>query len=76
MSRRHRFTRCCCEYKKPSDMYECYGESFNIYSLCILILVILQFGSNGRHKDKQIIDNSILYIITLFLLINCSCKKY
>lgn len=64
-----------------------YGYNSWIYSLLILILIVLQFGTNHRedelatdgailgtsHKHQEI-DNSVLFIIVVFLLIACSCS--
>ncbi|QCX33067.1 hypothetical protein FDN13_04705 [Caloramator sp. E03] len=72
MSRR--YNKCCCKYKKTLDLCPYDNGYFNMYYLCILILIILQFGRKNCSKDKQLIDNSILFIITLFLLVNCSCR--
>lgn len=70
--------KCC----KKECCYDNYGEENNsgfgnIYSLIILILIVLQFGTkchdDGGSKCK--VDNSILFIIALFLLIYCNgCK--
>lgn len=76
MSIRHKCTKCCYNCEKALNAYQCDCGYFNIYSLCILILIILQFGTKGYKKDKQLIDNSILYIITLYILVSCGCKKY
>lgn len=68
-------TRCHCKYKYPEPVYYDNGGYFNIYNLCILILIVLQFGRKDSYTKKQLIDNSILFIITLFLLVDCSCKS-
>ena len=69
---------CCCNYGGMN-----YGSYSNIYSLLILILIVLQFGScckfwghdDDDHCKGKKIDNSILFIIAIFLLIYCSCGK-
>ncbi|HEY5560238.1 MAG TPA: hypothetical protein VIK72_00530 [Clostridiaceae bacterium] len=44
-------------------------------TLAILILIILQFSKNKiKGKAKPIVDNSILFIITIYFL-SC-CNKY
>ncbi|AJA48976.1 hypothetical protein CPAST_c29100 [Clostridium pasteurianum DSM 525 = ATCC 6013] len=44
----------------------------NLNTLTILILIILQFGKKGEKsssgESKQLIDNDILFIITLLFL--------
>lgn len=73
MSKKHKKeSYCCCEnsyYPMPE-----YNNFLNIYNLNILLLIVLQFGTKCK-KGKQCIDNSILFIITLFLLMYCSCFK-
>lgn len=69
-----------CEYGHEQRYY--FGSNqnccCNFNMLVILILIILQFGRKGhQNKDDkecgnhQIIDNSILFIITLFYLSCC-----
>lgn len=71
MSKKHEKEKCCCDSYYPMPEYNNY---FSIYSLDILLLIVLQFGTKCK-KEKQCIDNSILFIITLFLLMYCSCFK-
>ncbi|WP_081504398.1 hypothetical protein [Clostridium arbusti] len=46
----------------------------SLNTLTILILILLQFGKKGSRsssegcKDKQLVDNDVLFIITLFYL--------
>lgn len=58
----------------------------NFPALVILILILLQFGGNKffgegpdceeGHGKKQLVDNSILFIIALFYLSCCNpCKE-
>jgi hypothetical protein len=68
------------------------GGCYNIFSLIILILVVLQFGRRrgflGRRgecgegilagtedREDGLVDNGILFIITIFLLIWCTCGR-
>lgn len=75
MSRKHHEM---CKYERKQ--YESFGFgandcSCNFRLLIVLILIILQF-SPKNHDSNNIIDNSILFIITLFFL-SCSnlCKS-
>lgn len=73
MSRRkYEYGRCKCErhnYKEFSQKKDNCCCNFNW--LVILILILLQFGK--KEKDShQLVDNSILFIITLFFLSCCT----
>jgi hypothetical protein len=51
----------------------------NPYTLIILILIVLQWFRVGSHSDGSpspqpgLVSNGGLFIITLFLLMYCSC---
>ncbi|AGK96313.1 hypothetical protein [Clostridium pasteurianum] len=51
-----------------------YRNCCSLNTLTILILIILQFGNKGKKsstegcKDKQLVDDGVLFIITLFYL--------
>lgn len=89
----------CCYYGAGYGAYGGYGGfgggygggyggcCYNswIYALLILILIVLQFGTDhrrdelaidgvvlGSSHERQEIDNSVLFIIVVFLLIICS----
>ncbi|QCX34785.1 hypothetical protein FDN13_04710 [Caloramator sp. E03] len=48
----------------------------NPWTLIILILIVLKFSSGKDHGwGGGMIDNSILFIIALFLLVYCGCGK-
>ena len=80
------YNDCCCNY---GGGYGGGNSSYsNIYSLLILILIVLQFTKCKKffHDDDEcdhdehecehgLIDNSVLFIIAIFLLIYCSCGK-
>ena len=76
------YNECCCNY--GGDYGGGNGSYSNIYSLLILILIVLQFSKCKKHEHDEddecehehgLIDNSILFIIAIFLLIYCSCGK-
>ena len=99
MSHKH----CCCQRNMPMPMAVSpaavsplggYGGGcYNIFSLIILILVVLQFGrrrgffprrecgegilagTEGLDGNDGLVDNGILFIITIFLLIWCTCGR-
>ena len=58
-----------CNYERAYYYHDNYRDNYscNFSLLVILILVILQFGRK-EENSKQVIDNSILFIITLFYL--------
>jgi hypothetical protein len=83
---RKRERDCECEVCRAYRRYmETYPQRWNnsrlsLRYLVILILVILQFGQENRQLVKmreyygrpQLIDNSILFIITLYFLSCCN----
>lgn len=91
MSHKH---QCCQRVPMPmavSPLGGSGGGCYNIFSLIILILVVLQFGrkkgllprrecnegiiAGTEDRDEGLVDNGILFIITIFLLIWCTCGK-
>jgi hypothetical protein len=54
-----------CNYR--GNLYSKNNCVCNLNLLVILILILLQFGRKKENKH-QLIDNSILFIITLFFL--------
>ncbi|CCJ33889.1 MULTISPECIES: hypothetical protein [Caloramator] len=54
----------------------CYKGS-DFYNLLALLLIILQFGkrpdhSGSHHDGGDLLDNSLLFVISLFLIV-CGC---
>jgi len=78
-------SKCCKQYYEPCCDYGYGGGSYsNIYSLLILILIVCQFCKKGKwwgrdeeceEEEHGLIDNSILFIIAIFILVYCSCGK-
>lgn len=68
----HKHCHYCC------DMYGSYGF-LNPYILIILILIVLQWNRIGGNtngafgSEPGLVSNGGLFIITLFLLVYCSC---
>jgi hypothetical protein len=69
-----------CEYGYDRSPFFGTGQNCccNFNMLVILILIVLQFGKKGHHdeddkecENHQLVDNSILFIITLFYLSCC-----
>lgn len=66
--------RCCCRDRRDYGVAGAYaGNSCGGNGLLILILIALQFKCRkGRHDDDDCgtgcIDNSILFLITLYYL--------
>ncbi|SKA90173.1 hypothetical protein SAMN05443428_11047 [Caloramator quimbayensis] len=75
MSKKH-YEYCCYPQTGCGCNYN------NIWPLIILILIVLKFSNKKDHDcDDEgffggLIDNGILFIITLFLLVYCGCGKY
>lgn len=71
----------CCQMTCCYPQAGCGCNYNNIWSLIILILIVLKFSNKKDYDcdDKGcfdgLIDNGILFIITLFLLVYCGCGK-
>jgi hypothetical protein len=74
--------QCNCEFCRAYRGYqgnypdEIQRRGISFRNLVILILVILQFGQEKEQRREvnckpQLIDNSILFIITLYFLTCC-----
>lgn len=75
---------CNCNYGYNAYMGKSNNCCCSLPTLIILILILLQFGkkshwSSGEgkeHGSKQLVDDSILFIIALFYLSCCNpCKQ-
>lgn len=68
--------KCCYPVVQPCGGMDCKCNFGNPWMLIILILIVLKFSSGKCHDyGKGLIDNSILFIIAMFLLVYCGCGK-
>lgn len=75
MSRRH----CCCKRDHRDFGIGGFDRCGGGNGLLILILIALQFKCRRNHHDDDcdsgVIDNSILFLITLFFLV-CHSNRF